>query len=609
MNTIVNMTRREIFDAMEQDGAQLTSNLKKFKDLNETTYTVAINTWLLLVEERCGSKPARVLKGVIRQRGLRFAIASCNTAANVLISGEGNYETFCNYLITEDEKDTLQVLRYLKRFTPLGCDILNDNAVRAFLSLNQKIKGIPARISLYGGYVQTYDPYGPKWLLDMIKSYVHDILGCYTRSSYNQSFTNGTVAEGTSILSEKLEILAQHEASFFDTPLYPIGMRNVVEDVPVKITPVPKNYKTSRVIAMTGAVNNWYLNGIRKDVENTFTKSELGKRIHLDDQSINQDMARLGSVYNVYATIDLSGASDSISDAFARYVLPPLLYQDISRYNSRFMSWKGKRIRRYIFQTSGNPTTFCVETAIFLAICQAATDTVCRFLHRSCLQPVSYGDDMIVDVDVYDTLVEWMEMLGFTINLDKSFSSLSDYRESCGCEYRLGIDVSTKYYPRKPISADAISIASLIELQHRMFTFESVEDYLSQVIHDLCRRNKIRMTSSPIGEDCADLWDYVPEFRYINPPFDHSRMESAPVKRELHQALKAKYESKELADSVRSLMDMYYYTCTLRDGHPLIDQGDDFASYLAKVNHWTKSVLDYSRHTSNPSMVWGPTTR
>lgn len=605
MNANVNMTRDEVIFVMKHDVQFYSAQTSKFLKTNFTTYNVALNTWLLIVEEGCGFRAARALKGAILAYGCKDTIKRCQEAANALIRGDGPLSDFTRELITTDERVTLQCLRYLKRFTPSGADRLNEASVERFLALNSSVRGLPSRI-LMDGHIVGYVTSAPRWLVARVRDYCHEMLAAYESPLWSQDFTNGTCAEGTKVRIEKLRILAEYQPNLFESPLYPIGKVSKTHKLDyVKIVPVPKNAEKARIIAETDAYSNYYLNGVRKSVESAMQKSPMGRRIHLDDQGVNQEMCRIGSIYNVYATIDLSGASDSIPDCFARAVLPKAVYMDVDKYNARALSYNGKRRRRFMFQTSGNPTTFCLESVIFLAICQVATDLCQDFLGYTCLQPVTYGDDMIVDVGVYDTVCDLLDLCGFTVNTEKSFSGDSDYRESCGVEYRSGVDLRTMYYPRKPITDDDESISSLIALQHRIFSYSYAEAWLTDFIKSRLRTKVKTVTSSAIASDCGDLWEYVPFTPLLNAPFDHSRMSECPVKREMHNVLEAKFEPvKGLNETDYDRLEVYYYALWLRDGAPTIGDSDDYASYLAHINHWTKSIKDEARDTGLPVYSW-----
>ena len=618
MNTqFANVAREEILFIMSHDFALYSSDRNRFVTDNYTAYDVALNTWLRMVDDSCGLRAVRSLKGNLLAQGLASTIKDCAIAADVLISESGAaIPDFCREMIVEDKQITLQCLRYLKRFTPVNPTLLYERSVEAFLTLNSSLKTPPTRIlpSCRGSkdyLVLERSAVGPRWLLQAVKEKCHLIIGDYVLDDNLVGFSSGTTSDSGKILLDKLKAITHWTPSLFDSPLYPISKESKnldPENASVEVVPVPKNYKTARVIAKLPAYYAYRQQAVRKSLERACARTRLGKLITLDDQTINQELARVGSVYNVYATIDLSSASDSISDPLARTVLPARVYADISATNPRWLSYRDRRVKRFMFQTSGNATTFIAETIIFLAIALVATEYVGLFTGITPLTPRAYGDDLICDVSVEETLTEFLEMLGFTVNRDKSFGSLSDYRESCGCEYYLGLDMHTRYYPRQPIGADdTTSLAALISLQHRIFSFTSAEAWLTSYLQrrfTKIGKKGLTLTSSPIGTECDDIWDYTPIYTVMNAPFDHSRMNDCDIKREAHLALVAKYPHQDLDEDDDELLTMYYYTKWLRDGAPIIDESDTFAGYIARCNHWTQTCIMRDADSGMPEFAW-----
>lgn len=617
MNEQANVAKHEVLFIMRHDISYYTDDEQRFIRNNYTTYDVALNTWLRIVDDCCGLIAVRSLKGALMAKGVISTVADCCDTADALIRHDINYEIpdFCRSMIVEDEASTLQALRYLKRFTPVGADKLNERGIDTFLKLNLS-RRTPASVIDSDGKVLKRSPIGPRWLLNAVREKCHQIIGECDITYDHCSFSSGTCAGGERTIVEKLNSLADYMPNLADTPLYPISKvtKDIdLNDLCVKLVAVPKNYKVPRIIAELPAVCAYFQQSVRWHLEQSCSNTALGSRIHLDDQSFNKELCRLGSVYNVYATIDLSGASDSISDALAEYVLPRNVYDEITRWNPKFMDYRGKKYRRFIFQTSGNATTFIAETIIFLAVTYVATEYYTLFTGYTGLTPLAYGDDMICDAGVYDTLCDFLEMLGFTVNLEKSFGSASDYRESCGAEYRQGISLVTRYYPRKPIGPDnTLSLSSLISLQHHIFGFVSAENWLTTYLQKRFMQMSAgapTLTSSPIGADCDDIWDYTPFYRTVNAPYDHTRMETCDIKREIHLHLEAKYPACRLDGEELERLNVYYYTHWLRDGAPLIEYGDTLSAKLAEVNHWTRSCVDVCRDSGLPEYVWRPTIR
>lgn len=197
---------------------------------------------------------------------------------------------------------------------------------------------------------------------------------------------------------------------------------------------VPKNAKTHRVIAKEPHVNSYLQKGVG---------SYIGKRlalagIDLTDQTINQTLACRGSLDGSLATIDLSGASDTISTELVRYLLPHswFVFLDQLRSKQGYLRDEDEWIYYHKFSSMGNAFTFELESLLFFAI----SWSVLRELRVE--QPVCnvFGDDIIVNSEAYELVAKTLSFCGFTVNMTKSFSS-GPYRESCGKDYFLGHSV------------------------------------------------------------------------------------------------------------------------------------------------------------------------
>lgn len=167
-------------------------------------------------------------------------------------------------------------------------------------------------------------------------------------------------------------------------------------------------------------------------------------RIDLNDQSINQRLARKGSISGKLATIDLSSASDSLSESLVRLLLPSDWFQLLDSLRSKFTLIKGYSHRNEMFSSMGNGFTFELESLIFWAVaCEVRTRT-------GALGEVSvYGDDIIVPSGCAGMLIKVLFWLGFRTNVSKTFVR-GPFRESCGGHYYRGKDV-TPFYLRRPI--------------------------------------------------------------------------------------------------------------------------------------------------------------
>lgn len=234
-----------------------------------------------------------------------------------------------------------------------------------------------------------------------------------------------------------MELLLSHDGKVFclDPELFKREFLNKVTVVDYnKITFVPKTVKVQRTIAVEPLLNGF----VQKGVDLLMRKKLKRVGINLSDQSVNQEMARKGSLpdqTDPYVTIDLSSASDSISIELCRYLLPPEWFDFLNSLRSWRYLLKGKKFTYEKFTSMGNGFCFPLETAIFASLCAAAYDKA-SLKHDFSV----YGDDIIVRQSAADHLLKLLKMCGFKVNRSKSFTK-GPFRESCGADWFEGKDV------------------------------------------------------------------------------------------------------------------------------------------------------------------------
>lgn len=207
------------------------------------------------------------------------------------------------------------------------------------------------------------------------------------------------------------------------------------EENECRITTVPKNAKTDRVIAIEPRGNSFLQKGFGGYIRMRLRK--VG--IDLDDQSLNQRLAK-AAVTEGLATLDLKAASDTVSNELVWALLPYDWAASLDAVRSRYAVLPDdERIRLEKFSSMGNGFTFELETLLFWAL-SSATKEFC-----SIDGPVAvYGDDIIVPRDVAPSLIEVLAFAGFVTNDSKSFID-GLFFESCGHHYFDGIDVTPAY--------------------------------------------------------------------------------------------------------------------------------------------------------------------
>lgn len=218
-----------------------------------------------------------------------------------------------------------------------------------------------------------------------------------------------------------------------------------VDVVPGKLQFVPKNAKTYRSICVEPILNSIAQKGV-----GGYIKKRL-ERVNIflsRTQTRNKHLAQKGSAFDTLATVDLSAASDTISKEIVAELLPLDWYFFLSQFRTGKVTLaKGSEpISLEKFSSMGNAYTFELETLLFWGL---AVGT-CSYLGIDYSDVSVFGDDIIVPKEAYPLLTEVLEASGFSINLEKSFAE-GPFRESCGGDYYLGIDIRP-FYQKKPVS-------------------------------------------------------------------------------------------------------------------------------------------------------------
>lgn len=150
-------------------------------------------------------------------------------------------------------------------------------------------------------------------------------------------------------------------------------------------------------------------------------------------QDSHRAYARRFSADGSHVTIDLSSASDCVSEALVRLLVPPSWYTALNQLRSPFTRVDGKWVRLEKFSSMGNGFTFELETVIFLSICLALCEE-----DLTVDEVVSvFGDDIIVPKKNSSLVLAGLGFFGFKVNVRKSFTE-SEFRESCGGDFFRG---------------------------------------------------------------------------------------------------------------------------------------------------------------------------
>jgi len=203
---------------------------------------------------------------------------------------------------------------------------------------------------------------------------------------------------------------------------------------------VPKNSEIDRVACKEPDLNMFLQRMLGKQIRSNLMK--VG--VNLNDQRVNQKLAREGSIFNRLMTIDLSSASDSVTTELVRRLMPPAWFHAMNCVRSPLTFVNDEWHINSMFSSMGNGFTFELESLLFYSITRAVS------YFTGVRGRVSvYGDDIIAPAEISDELISALCFCGFSVNESKSFVD-GPFRESCGKHWYAGRDVSPIFL-RKPI--------------------------------------------------------------------------------------------------------------------------------------------------------------
>jgi hypothetical protein len=287
-------------------------------------------------------------------------------------------------------------------------------------------------------------------------------------------------------------------------------------EVPAQCTDVPKTLKAPRLIAKEPTCNQYLQGGLREAVVAGIEDNQiLCQLIGFADQEPNRFAAEWGSVFGDLATLDLSDASDRVSNQHVYDLLfqHGLLWEAVQACRSWKVDVPGHGVLHVSkFASQGSSLTFPAEAMVFLTVIFVTIEKRLRgsgvIKRHLSMKDISsfvdrvrvYGDDIIVPTEYAVPVAEALEAYGLKVNFDKSFWT-GKFRESCGGDYYDGEDVTPIRCKRIfPASLDnAEEIASIVALRNGLYRrgwWQSVM-FLDDWIRGL--------TPFPIVEDTSPL--------------------------------------------------------------------------------------------------------
>jgi len=267
------------------------------------------------------------------------------------------------------------------------------------------------------------------------------------------------------------------------------------EERPVRVTTVPKTLKTPRIIAMEPTCMMYAQQAIHERILELLPRDEiLGQLMDYSTQLPNQELARKGSRDGSLATLDLSSASDRVSNQHVRALTAawPALAQAIDAARSRKADVRGHGVLRLAkFASMGSALCFPFEAMVFTTIVfLGIQDELGRPLTRKDIKSFHgkvrvYGDDIIVPVHMVTSVMKRLASFGMVVNTAKSYGT-GRFRESCGADFYNGYDVTVVRVKEKfPTSrAHVDELVSTVALRNHLWDrgwYRSAE-YLDKIL-------------------------------------------------------------------------------------------------------------------------------
>jgi len=273
------------------------------------------------------------------------------------------------------------------------------------------------------------------------------------------------------------------------------------KEVPAQLVSVPKTHKTPRLIAIEPTAMQYTQQSLAELLVEKLEGGDdnpLPNLIGFTDQSLNRDLARKGSRDGTLATLDLSEASDRVSNQLVLMMTSwlPVLSGSLQACRSRKVDVPGHGVQRVAkFASMGSAVTFPIEAMVFATIVLIGIERQLnrRLSHSQIVSEMGrvriYGDDIIIPVEYALSVVSALQDFGLVVNTGKSFWT-GKFRESCGGDFYNGVDI-TPIRVRRQLPTQrrqAQELVSAVSLRNQLYLSGSwrgaayLDAYLTRII-------------------------------------------------------------------------------------------------------------------------------
>jgi hypothetical protein len=237
----------------------------------------------------------------------------------------------------------------------------------------------------------------------------------------------------------------------YDSSVYDgVSFEEPGAQTPAKVVDVPKTWHTPRIIAEEPTYKQYLQQGVMALLKEGVDSSYLESLIGTTSQEPNQLLALEGSITGELATLDLSEASDRVSNLLVMTLTAnfPHLHDAVQATRSAQADVPGFGvIDLNRFSSMGSALCFPIESMVFLTIVLLGMQDAkgSRLTEKDIKLLIGkvrvYGDDIVVPTYATRYVIDRLEAFGLKVNRHKSFWT-GKFRESCGKEYYAGEDVT-----------------------------------------------------------------------------------------------------------------------------------------------------------------------
>lgn len=336
---------------------------------------------------------------------------------------------------------------YRKLLVPGDATKRKDAAIATFWAAEAQCAATNARISRFIDNQGPFEP-GDESVIRFINVWRKELSRVLGRCVHylEPAFSGGSTLSDSGLQTTIPDKMSSVPTAYAGTPDYLLlNFRFTPQferSAPVRVRgnrffTVPKDTEKDRGCCVEASANVSLQLAVGKILRGLYKQAYKVDLTHA--QALHRELAQKASIDGSLATVDLSNASDTISTALLRTLLPRDWWTLLNSLRAKTTEIGGKRVYLSKFSSMGNGFTFELETILFRSLCAAL----------GAREAYTFGDDIIIESSRAPDLLAALRFFGFTPNERKTFCE-GPFRESCGGDYFDGQAVRPYYIKELP---------------------------------------------------------------------------------------------------------------------------------------------------------------